>query len=312
MTKLYKYLGPDLLTRVFPRGNAAYFKASRPKEFNDPYELFLTLKTKGVDPEVLAFYQETVGELPQWPTLCFSKRPDVTPMWAHYARECAGLVVELDERLLLRYYPEATVEDISYSSDPATIDVFMVLNALTTSKPRHTYFLQRAAISAAYFAKSNIWSYEAERRVVVGDRHVVASGAHMLLRTPVECITAIIAGPRSSAGLVRSTKRVCARIKTKFLRMHLARGAMLPYFTDAKNGTFVFTDGQLSPASNSCTECGEPVEDDEQEICPWCSITDAHRMNAAHYNPMRRLAHFGLLEQYYADVGKIGVEVAKR
>lgn len=306
MTKLYKYLAPDLLTKVFPRGNAAYFKASQPQEFNDPYELFLTLKTKGVEPEVLAFYQETVGKLPQWPTLCFSKRPDVTPMWAHYARDCGGFVVEIDEQLLLKHYAEATVEDITYSSEAATIDTTMVSHALMTSKPRHTYFLQRAAIAAAYFAKNNIWSYEAERRVVVGDRHVVVSGAHMLLRIPAECVTAIIAGPRSPANLIRSVRRVCARFKSKFLRMHLARGAMRPFFTDVKNGTFVFAEGQLSPAMNSCPECGEPIEDDEQETCPWCSITDAHRMNAARYNPMRRLAHFGLLEKYYANVGKIG------
>jgi hypothetical protein len=312
MRKLYKYLGPDLLGKVLPPGNATYLKASRPKEFNDPYELFLTLKAKGLDPEVLAFYQETVGELPQWPTLCFSKRPDVVPMWAHYARECSGFVVEIDEDLLLKTCPDATVEDITYGSDPATIDSGMVAHALATSKPRHTYFLQRAAIAAAYFAKSSVWGYEAERRVVVGDNRVMTSATHMLLRLPAECVTAVIAGPQSSSSLVRAIKKVCTRIGCRYFRMHIARSAMRPYFSDSTKQSVVFDDEQLSAAKNSCADCREPIDDDDEEKCPWCSITESHRMHAARYNPMRRLAHYGLLDQYLADVGRIGTKAAPK
>src|SRR5712671_7350372 len=105
MKKLYKYLPSEHFCKVFPSNPIVRLKASRPQDFNDPYELFLTIETKGVDPKLLAYYQEIVGSVPQWPTICFSARPDVVPMWAHYARDCSGIVIECDKRNILKAFP---------------------------------------------------------------------------------------------------------------------------------------------------------------------------------------------------------------
>ena len=167
MKKLYKYLSPELFKLIFSNKDFVKFKSTFPKDFNDPYELFLTIDTEGVESEVLAFYQETAGTIPQLPTLCFSNQPDVVPMWAHYARESTGFVVELDEELLLTTFPDERIDDVNYSETSTIIDVNEVIRAYTTTKPRHTYFLQNSAFNAAYFTKSKYWSYEAERRFVV-------------------------------------------------------------------------------------------------------------------------------------------------
>ena len=168
MKKLYKYLDPDFFKLIFCKKDFVELKSTFPKDFNDPYELFLTINTDSIDSEILAFYLETAGNISQLPTLCFSNLPDVVPMWAHYTRESTGFVIELDEELLVKYYPDARIEDVNYSESPTIIDADEVKHAYTTTKPRHTYWLQRSAFNAAYFTKSKYWSYESERRFVVG------------------------------------------------------------------------------------------------------------------------------------------------
>jgi len=93
---LYKYIGPATLDKVFSELGHFTMKCSLPKNFNDPYELFLTLDFRE-RPEALAYYADVVGDLPQIPTTCFSRSPDVVPMWAHYAQNLEGFAIELDE-----------------------------------------------------------------------------------------------------------------------------------------------------------------------------------------------------------------------
>jgi hypothetical protein len=79
---IYKYLGHEVIDKLFQSPDNVTFKCSLPKDFNDPYELFLTIDFKE-EPELLAFYADAIGELPQYPTTCFSRSPAVIPMWAH-------------------------------------------------------------------------------------------------------------------------------------------------------------------------------------------------------------------------------------
>jgi hypothetical protein len=85
---------------AFEKEDYCGFKFSFPKDYNDPYELFLTINFED-DPEVIAFYNEIVREIHQLPTTCFSNSPIVTPMWAHYAHNSKGFVIEIDEDKLL-------------------------------------------------------------------------------------------------------------------------------------------------------------------------------------------------------------------
>ena len=89
-SKIYKYLGADVLNIALSKEGVCSFKCSYPKDFNDPYELFLTIDFKQT-PELLATYKDTIGELPQLPTSCFSRSPSVIPMWAHYAHNHRGV-----------------------------------------------------------------------------------------------------------------------------------------------------------------------------------------------------------------------------
>jgi hypothetical protein len=306
--KLYKYASPGIVDKIFRRNGGVYLKASLPKDFNDPFELFLTLKTAGVAPEVLAFYQEVVGNVPQWPTVCFSKRPDVIPMWAHYGHECSGFAVQVDEEVLTEAFPDIRADDVSYSSEPTTIDIGLVQHAAMTCKPRHSYFVQSAALSAAYFTKNAVWNYEAERRVVLNSTNTTSIDGDRLLRLPKKSVTGIIIGPRANAGLRQRLEGISDRLGVGYLQLHIPRNSISPFFTSRTGETFTFDGASLTPAGHTCIECGEPVEDDSTETCAWCDISEAHRLDAARSNPLRMLANFGMLEDYVRGIRRIADE----
>ena len=101
--KIYKYASPSVIDYVFESNDTCTIKCSFPKDFNDPYELFLTIDYNQ-PPDVLAFYKEVIGNIRQLPVTCFSKSPEVLPMWAHYSDNQQGFVVEFDEDLLKQYH----------------------------------------------------------------------------------------------------------------------------------------------------------------------------------------------------------------
>ncbi|HBR21501.1 MAG TPA: DUF2971 domain-containing protein [Nitrospiraceae bacterium] len=304
MKKLYKYVSPDVFKSIFCEKDVVELKSTFPKDFNDPYELFLTINTDRIDSDILAFYIETAGNISQLPTLCFSNLPDVVPMWAHYARESTGFVIELDEELLVKYYPDARIEDVNYSKSPTIIDADEVKRAYTTTKPRHTYWLQSSAFKAAYFTKSKYWSYESERRFVVGLNKIRKKNGRMILQIPVDCVTAIIAGPRIDTKLEKQIQNFCKKINKQYYKMQLGRSSMRPFFITADYRSYLFNGQQLDEANNYCSDCNEPINDDNGQ-CPWCAITDEDRYDAAFRNPMRRLARLGLLEDYMQTAAEI-------
>jgi len=60
-------MGPEILDLAFsPEDEKVGFKCSLPEDYNDPYELFLSID-RTLDPQLLAFYQESIGEIPQIP-----------------------------------------------------------------------------------------------------------------------------------------------------------------------------------------------------------------------------------------------------
>jgi hypothetical protein len=81
--KTYKYFSSDVLELVFERDEFCSVKCSLPKDYNDPFELFLGVDLN-VSTQCMATYREIIDEVPQFPTTCFSKSPIVPPMWAHY------------------------------------------------------------------------------------------------------------------------------------------------------------------------------------------------------------------------------------
>ncbi len=81
MQYIYKYTSAQTIDLIFSNKNEISFKCSYPKDFNDPYELFLAISYSQA-PDLLAFYSNAIGDIPQLPTTCFSMSPSVVPMWA--------------------------------------------------------------------------------------------------------------------------------------------------------------------------------------------------------------------------------------
>lgn len=308
MGKLYKYVGPSSVPKVFSEPEECRFKCSLPKDFNDPYELFLTVDFNQ-EPEVLAYYQEVIGAIPQLPTTCFSIAPDVTPMWAHYAQNLEGIAIEVDEEKLKAAFPTYSFGDVDYR-DQADAGLSTLLgHAYMTSKPRHTEWLQSGVFSAAYFTKHTCWGYEQERRLIVQDGAIDVGGL-ILVPVPHRCISALIIGPRASEETAKLTAQLAGKIGCRLLDMRIGRSTSQSYFVGTDGTANVFVGGEIAESKFTCDGCGEPVLHNHGE-CSWCAIRHAHTLEAAQRNPMRILAMHGLLEGYYESARKIRDRAAK-
>jgi Protein of unknown function (DUF2971) len=294
--KLYKYVHPDTVGRVFGDDDTVLVKCSLPSEFNDPYELFLTIDF-GVGPELLAFYQDLVGELVQTPTACFSRAPDVVPMWAHYGREGQGAVIEFDEQCLAGAYAKCRFGDVEYrdGADPLLTDYLRF--AAGTLKFRHAAQLQESVLWAAYFTKASAWSYERERRMVVPEpAYLEQRGGLRFLVVRKECVTGLFSGPRTAEDLRDFLRERATRLGCSYYETVIGRLTARPYF-NAADDPYVFDGVSLSLAQFICHDCGEPLGA-MGDLCSWCSLGDDERAQAAADNPLRLLDNLGMLDTY--------------
>lgn len=300
---LYKYAGPDVFEKHFAIPGYCSLKCSYPSDFNDPYELFLTINYDQ-SPEVLAYYEETIGEIPQRPTTCFSKSPEVVPMWAHYAHDHRGVVIEIDEDKLSQHFTEIGFGDIDYQDEPDDEIEQQLHRALMTCKPRHVYFLQTAVMSAAYFTKASCWSYEKERRLVARSADIEEVDGVQLLYVPYDCVSALITGSRTSEAVRSAVRDRAEEIDCPYYEMNISRSRTKPYFVDLNDERYLFVENEFVNAQNCCMTCAEPI-DEECEECAWCAVRPEHRETAAEQNPMRILQHVGTLGEYYDECERI-------
>ncbi|WP_115528369.1 MULTISPECIES: DUF2971 domain-containing protein [Xanthomonas] len=300
--KIYKYFSPQVADLVFNDAGVT-LKFSLPKDFNDPYELFLTVDYLS-DPDALACYEEAIGSIPQDPTTCFSVSPSISPMWAHYGQNAAGFVIEFDEEELKECFPESNFGNVTYQNEPSEGLTEMLYRVCHIGKPRYTYMLRNGAYSAAYFTKAACWSYEMERRMVVQIEHIRESNGILLMDVPKQCITSIITGARADLEFVESVRARATQFNCSFFEMKIGRSTIKPYFFDSCRETCIFDGTEISQASVTCNSCGEPVRDGNEK-CSWCQIDDGHRREAAIKNPYRMLHRFGRLEAYIQAMDKI-------
>jgi Protein of unknown function (DUF2971) len=301
---LYKYTGASYLSRVFERRNYVTLKCSLPKDFNDPYELFLTVDYRE-RPDVLAFYADLIGTLPQLPVTCFSRSPAIVPMWAHYAENSTGVVLAFDDRALSAAFPESGFGDINYrdKADPELRET--LYRAYEIGKMRYLYFLRQGVFSSAYYSKATCWGYEGERRMVLARKEVRAHEGHLLVDVPRDCLKAIICGPRASSetlDLVLEKSRIA---KCPVFKMQIGRSSADPYFTDDAGTVHIFSTHGISKATATCKSCGEPVPG-RRKSCSWCKITAKHVEDAASRNSFRMLDHYGMLQDYMSGMDDIG------
>jgi hypothetical protein len=305
--KLYKYFGPEVSELVFPPNEMTInLKCAFPKEYNDPYELFLSIDPKNIDREVIAYYCEIIGDVPQVPVTCFAKSPSIIPMWAHYGQNHRGFVIELDELGLMQCLSKSKVADVQYSASRTLVDLDEVNYAYVTKKPRHTFRVQQRAFQSAYFTKHQCWSYECERRLVLDPTNLKEMGETLILEVAPKYITAIISGARADDAL----KNKCANLSTKYscphFEMRIGRCSGEPFFVKRNSHPYLFLDGGLTESYAECVSCGEPLDDEGTDWCHWCALDHVMLENAAWSNPLRLLAQFGLLENYVEGMGNQG------
>lgn len=302
-SKLYKYLAPEILHMAFSKPEVCILKCSYPKDFNDPYELYLTIDFQQ-EPDLLATYKDTIGQIPQLPTTCFSNSPGVIPMWAHYANNHQGVVLEIDEKKLSEKLPELSFGNVDYLDGPSDDLLDMLIRASRIGKPRYHYLLQSGVFSAAYFTKHSSWSYELERRVIANETLVNKVNGHLFLSFPVECVTALIVGHNASDETKNMALSLAKEISAKYFELKIGRTMPEPYFVDSKNFACIYKLGKITMSEIACQKCNEPLLK-VAKLCPWCSITTHHEEYAMRTNPMRMLQHYGLLEDYYKGMQEI-------
>jgi Protein of unknown function (DUF2971). len=301
--KIYKYFSADVLNLVFKKDEFCSVKCSYPKDYNDPFELFLGVDLS-VSTELLATYREIVQELPQTPTTCFSKSPIVTPMWAHYANNHSGFVLEFDVDELRESFEGIAIRDVMYKDNPDKKIESHLERFAVTMKPRHAVWLQDAVLVEAYFSKHTAWSYEQECRLVDNGDYVDKSSGMQILHIPTSCVSSIIVGKSASELLIQSSKSLAEKIGLEWYQGIIGKSHAFPFFKNRSDNIFNFDGESIVLADQTCNACSEPVDTDV-ELCAWCSITENHENIAAMANPLRLLDHVGELENYFKIVAEI-------
>lgn len=301
---LYKYAGAAFIDKIFENADMVTLKCGYPADFNDPYELFLTMDFTE-RPELIAFYGDVIGKLPELPTTCFSSSPSVVPMWAHYANNLQGFALEIDEEKLKKCFPESMFKNVTYRDSPSESVAEHLSRAYVIGKFRYMHFLQASVFHAAYFTKQVCWSYEMERRMVVDETEIIKRDELALIEIPTDCIRSIICGPRASEGTLASLRLHADSIGCAFMHMKIGRSSGIPFFTGHGEESTIFDGTRLIQAKNYCSKCKEPIKP-YAEQCSWCQINESHREEAAARNSYRLLDQYGLLENYVENISKIG------
>ena len=300
---IYKYFSSDVMELVFQRDGFIGIKCSLPKDYNDPYELFL-----GVDLNVstasLATYRDIVQDLPHFPTTCFSKSPIVSPMWAHYAQNHSGFVLEFDVEALRECFEEIEIRDVDYKTEPNPAIADSLERAAFIKKPRHAFWLRQAVLIEAYFSKYEDWKYEQECRLVDRNQYVENIAGNDILFIPCDCVTAMIVGNKFPVENKSRSKDVATAQGIDWYQLEIGKSLPLPYMTSEGGAAFLFDNGEITEALGMCEGCSEPLPNGG-ELCAWCSITDDHAEEAARGNPFRILDRYGMLEDYMPAVRNI-------
>jgi len=293
---IYKYASPNNIEHLFNAEGNVSLKFSLPSDFNDLFELFLTIDFNR-DPDDLAYYLDLIGDNLSFPTTCFSISPVVVPMWAHYSMNHQGFVIEFSENKMREVFPNSHFRNVRYSDVPVHDLSDLLTRARVVMKYRYNACLWDAIYSSAYFTKTTCWTYEQERRMVVNRDEVQKKGDLMLLSIPSKAVNSIMCGARATADTVNKIRQIADDIGCRYLELSIGKSSATPFLVDARGDPFTFDQGEIIAADYECEECREPTAEGVQR-CSWCCIDDDARERAAQSNSFRLLDHLGLLESY--------------
>jgi len=304
MSKIYKYFSNNVIELVFQKKGFCGIKCSLPQDYNDPYELFLGMDLN-TPAEQLAFYNDIISGIPQSPTTCFSKSPIVSPMWAHYANNHTGFVLEFDLDKLQEHFIGNPIWDVTYRNAPSEHLQPILQRAAVLKKPRHSYALQEYVFVESYFAKYDDWKYEQECRFVDMKKVSEKVAGNDILYIPSDLVTSIIIGSKYPKENINLTKEIAKKNELTWYELVIGKSHPKPYMKNESGNVFTFSQSDILIAPNTCNSCLEPLVA-ESDLCPWCSITEAHKDEAARSNPFRMLSSMGQLDSYMKAMSKIG------
>lgn len=307
MGKIYKYCRSEMVEKIFNIPGKFGIKFSYLKDYNDPYEYFLTIDFNRQH-EILAYYLEMINMHTTFLATCFSRSPINTPMWAHYGDNSQGFVLEIDEDKLCQYLKSMgrcyLVGNIKYKDSPDADLENLLERAYCIGKPRYVDMLSRRIIGVAYFTKQTCWSYEQERRIIVSEDFFSNDNYLKVLNLPREVITSIIVGHRASNQVKRALADIANDIKVENFIMKPGKIASSPFLINKNLETYIFMNKNISKCDYFCSECNEPLKYDKEK-CSWCEISDYDKEQAALINPFRIMARYGLLEEYIENTNRI-------
>jgi len=306
--KIYKYFSSNVFDLVFAREGFCGVKCSLPKDYNDPYELFLGVDLD-VSTECLATYRDIIQKVKQRPTTCFSTSPIVSPMWAHYGENHSGFVLEFDVPSLKEEFKECVLREMEYRDTPNPAIAEILTKATYIMKPRHAIWLQQTVNTASYFTKHNSWSYEQEFRLVDVEGACETVDGNDILFIPNACVSSIILGSKFPTSELEKAKDFFNENKFDLYTLEIGKSYPLPFLTSASNTRHTFDGISINPAEFVCGSCEEPLVDDAEQ-CAWCAISEDHEADAARGNPLRMLHRIGHLDDYMAGV--INIEGRRR
>jgi hypothetical protein len=278
---IFKYLSPEGITHVFRRRGEVSLRFALPRDYNDPYELFLQTDKPLRSKKHRAFYKYFLGKIKQFPVTCFSKRPDSVAMWAHYGRDAAGVCLAFDEDDLADKFPSAFVGDVKYLEGPAQIPAWKVVYAYTTEKNRHSEWLLNDAYGLAYFAKRSEWQYESERRLIVDPKALKHSNGILLAKLPRRVLRYIIVGPQAQDSIRQLCRRRASEYRVPLLELRIGKTRYKPFFSTASGDVMTWNVKGFRKSSEVCISCGEPARVNAGALCRWCAIEPSEVAEAA-------------------------------
>lgn len=207
--KLYKYVTPERID-ILRHGMIRF---TQPHAFNDPFEIADTVDSiygRGANPLETALDRSKIGNVmlevlgkvasrglqqyfaDQFGVLSLAEKPDNLLMWAHYARDHRGFVIELDGEQPFFHRRESEEDRLRH------------LRKVQYSRDRPAVALEDYNAADALLIKSVDWEYEQEWRMILpldesSQKLETEVGSIHLFELPPACVTGLILGSRMSS-----------------------------------------------------------------------------------------------------------------
>lgn len=304
---IYKYCKKDIYRAMFKKKEFFSLKFSKLKDFNDPYEFFLTIDYN-IPSNQLATYNEMLSMQLTYLATCFSKTPINTPMWAHYADDFQGYSLEINEKRLTDHLNNLNktpiFDDITYRNKASEYLNKRLQYASIRCKYRDIYLFERAVIHEAYFVKQKCWKYEQERRLILPENNFNINSPNIFW-CPINIINSVIVGYRASEELKKYLKTLAKKFNINYYEIYPSKINLQPFMIDEKGETHKFSSKKgIQKVKYFCPNCNEPIKR-FQTLCPWCSITESDKHEAKIKNGFIALHSAGLLDGYIKQMDEI-------